>query len=282
MDTLWVIREMKNRFFSDGVFDLSAQLAYYFLLSVFPFLLVAITLIGYLPLSADNVLEFIRPYAPAHTHQLIENTLKSILGVQRGNLLSFSILATLWLTYMGIQSMVRILNYTFQVEEGRPFLRGVAESLLLVAGLLTAVVISLLFPIFGSLISGSILPQLGLTAWSESLWSLMRWLFSSLVLFLAFFCLYYFAPNLRMETEEAAPGAFFATLGWQLISLGFSYYVSLGNYSLIYGNLGGLIVLIIWFYLSAMILIMGGQLNAILYEYRIRSVPWRQGDPDPS
>ncbi|SFS90827.1 YihY/virulence factor BrkB family protein [Marininema halotolerans] len=273
---LWdVLKEMSLRFYREGVFDLSAQLAYYFLLSVFPFLLVVITLLGFLPISPENILEFIKPYAPAHTHQLIKNTLISIIGVERRNLLSFSILVTLWLTYIGIQSIIRMLNRTFSTDESRPFMYRVIEGALLMLGLFIAVIVTLLLPVFGEILRGFFLPELGLSAWSTSLWSLFRWVLSGIVLFLVFFCLYFFAPNVRLQPAEAAPGAFFATIGWQLISLGFAFYVTLGNYSLIYGNLGGLIILIVWFYLSAMILIMGGQLNAILYENRIRSLGTR-------
>ncbi|SDX56039.1 membrane protein [Marininema mesophilum] len=270
---LWdVLKEMGLRFYREGVFDLAAQLAYYFLLSVFPFLLVIITLLGFLPISTENILDFIKPYAPAHTHQLIESTLNSIIGIEQSNLLSFSIVATIWLTYMGIQSIIRILNRSFATVENRTFMYRVVEGAFLMLGLLVAVIVTLLLPVFGELLRGFFFPELGLSEWSGSLWNLFRWVLSGTVLFLVFFCLYFFAPNVSLQPSEAAPGAFFATIGWQLISLGFSYYVNLGNYSLIYGNLGGIIILIVWFYLSAMILIMGGQLNAILYESRIRSV----------
>ncbi|PTX58832.1 membrane protein [Melghirimyces profundicolus] len=266
-----VIFELKTRFYKDGVSDLSAQLAYYFLLSLFPFLIVAISLLGYFPVSTHHVLDFIKPYAPPYIHQLIKNNLDSILGVQRGNLLSFSVLGTIWLTSRGIRSIARILNHTYGVKEDRPFWRSGLERLFLVFGLLAALVVSLLLPLMMKLVEWIIL-QAGLTLVWVRLWIVIRYLLSSLVLFFAFFCLYYFAPNVRMRPGEALPGTLFATLGWQLISVGYSGYVMMGDYSQIYGNLGGVMVLLIWFYLSAMILIVGGQLNAVLFESRVRPV----------
>jgi len=104
------------------------------------------------------------------------------------------------------------------------------------------------------------------------MWVVIRYFLSSLVLLLVFYCLYCFAPNARLGPRDVWPGTLLATLGWQVISVGYSYYVLMSDVTQLYGGLGGIIVLMVWFYLSAMILIVGGQVNAILYERTIKPV----------
>lgn len=260
-----VIRALFIRFWENRLYDVSAQQAYYFLMSMFPFLVVVFTLLGYFPVSSETVLNLIKPYAPPNAYELIRANLDSILNNRRGHVLSISLAGTIWLTFMGVQSVVRSLNYAYEVVKPRPWLRELGIGLLLTVGIIFGVVTSLLLPVFGSVIGRSVAIVLGLPPVFLLQWNIARWLFSSLLLFAVFISLYIIAPNTRVKGKHALPGAVFATVGWQAISLGFSWYVSFANYTLIYGNLGSIIVLMIWFYLSAMILLLGGLLNATLY-----------------
>jgi membrane protein len=99
------------------------------------------------------------------------------------------------------------------------------------------------------------------------IWNLIRWLLTPLILFGIFTILYWVAPNLKMKCKSAIPGAIFATIGWIITSLGFSFYVSnFGNYTSTYGSIGGIIILMIWLYLSAFIILLGGEINAFYAE----------------
>ncbi|TCS97000.1 YihY/virulence factor BrkB family protein [Hazenella coriacea] len=262
------IRRLKEQ----QIFDLSAQLAYYFLMSIFPFLLLAVTLLGYLPISSKDILQFVRPYAPEDTYLLLASNLATILDEQRGGILSFSIIATTYLASAGFQSIVRIMDTAYEVEEDRPFWKEAVLGFFLMLGILLALIISLVLPVFGKMIGSYLFALLGLTDGTFTLLNWIRWILSSGVLLIAFISLYKFSPNIKVKFRQVLPGSLFATIGWQLSSLGFAYYVSPTRYSHIYGNLGGLIVLMIWFYLTAMILILGALINATLSKVRSKSM----------
>jgi len=99
------------------------------------------------------------------------------------------------------------------------------------------------------------------------LWAGLRWLVPPVLIYVVFSLIYWLVPNLKIQFKSVLPGALFATVGWILTSLAFSFYVgSYGNYSSTYGSIGGIIVLMMWLYFSAIILMLGGQLNAVMLE----------------
>ncbi|MGC4377940.1 YhjD/YihY/BrkB family envelope integrity protein [Fictibacillus sp. Mic-4] len=122
--------KLKTRFFEDKVFDLSAQLAYYFLVSLFPFLFLLFTFLGFLPISTEDVLKLIQPYAPKQAFRLIEYNLTSILDRKRGELIYISTLVTTWLASMGILAIIRVFNKAYQVEESRPLVKEIVVGII--------------------------------------------------------------------------------------------------------------------------------------------------------
>jgi len=266
-------QELVSRFSRDQVASLSAELAYFFLLSLFPFLIFLMTLIGYLPISSDFVLDFIRQYAPGETMRLIEETIRNIVDTQNGKLLSFGVIATLWSASNGINAIVRALNRAYDVNESRHFLIARLMAILLTFAMIFVIVVALLLPVFGREIGYFIFSTFGLSEMFLTVWNTLRWLVSATILCIVFTGLYFIAPNLRLKISEAYPGALFATVGWIVVSLAFSYYVgNFGHYSVMYGSLGGVIVLLIWFYLTGIIVVLGGEINAILYR-RYHQIP---------
>ena len=265
------IKELIKRFTEDEVGGLSAELGYFFLLSLFPFLIFLVTLIGYLPISQVDVLNFIREYAPGETMDMIENNLNAILGTHNGKLLSFGIIATVWSASNGINAVVRAFNRAYDVKESRSFFVARGISILLTFAMVFVIIVALLLPVFGKQIGIFVFSSFGLSDAFLDIWNAARWIVSALILFIVFTFLYFIAPNKRLKIRGVISGAFFATFGWMFVSLAFSYYVSsFGNYTATYGSLGGIIVLMIWFYLSGMIIIVGGEINAILNCHRVR------------
>ncbi|WP_407941533.1 YihY/virulence factor BrkB family protein [Metabacillus schmidteae] len=261
------LKELVSRFLSDEVPGLSAQLSYFFLLSLFPFLIFLITLLGYLPISQTEVLNTIDEFAPGQSMQLINTTLDEILNNRNGGLLSFGIIATLWSASNGINAIVRAFNKAYDVEESRSFIVARGMAILLTVGMVFVIIVALLLPVFGKEIGVFIFSNFGFSEEFLTVWNTLRWLVSGIILFIVFTALYFVAPNKRLHIKDGLPGAFAATLGWMVVSLAFSYYVgNFANYSATYGSIGGIIVLMIWFYLSGMIIILGGELNAMLYK----------------
>jgi membrane protein len=270
------IKEVKKKSFlsslwrriqTDDVSGLAAQLAYFFLLSLFPLLLFLITLLPYLPISHEDILQVISSYAPSDSMELIED---NVYEVMQGNdkVLSFGLIATLWSASNGLNAIVRAFNRAYDVEETRHFLVARIMSILLTIAMVFVFIIALLLPVFGKQIGLFLFTNFG---WSDEfihIWNAATWIISSIVILFVFTILYWLAPNKRIRCLSVLPGAIFAVAGWSAVSYAFSFYVEkFGHYSTTYGSVGGIIALMIWFYLSGIIIIIGGEVNAIRSEY---------------
>lgn len=259
-----VVRELMKRFEEDEIFDLSAELAYFFLLSLFPFLLFLLTFLSYLPIPHEDVIAFFSQYAPSETAHLIETNIKQLIAAQSGKWLSFSVLATVWAASNGMSAIIRALNRAYDVKETRSFLVARGVSILLTFAMIFVIIVALVFPVFGKMIGTFLFSAFGLSDVFLHVWETIRWFVSFVILFFVFSVLYVFAPSKHVRFRDVWIGALFATVGWMGVSLAFSTYVNqFGNYSAMYGSLGGIIALMVWFYLSGMMIVLGGELNAI-------------------
>lgn len=262
-------KELYIRVVEDDYFGLSAQLAYFFLLSLFPLLLFSITLMGYLPLNEESLLNLLSTVVPGDTMDFISSNLNDIVNNQNGSILSFSIIGTLWSASNGVNAITRALNRAYKVKESRSFFIARILAILMTISMIGVIVVAILLQVLGRSIGIYLFSLFGLTDDFIQIWDTLRWSISSLVFFTVFLFLYKFAPNQKVYFKEAALGAVFSTLCWQFVSYGFSYYVhTLGKYSATYGSLGAVIILMIWFYISGFIIIIGGVINAIRAEHK--------------
>lgn len=265
------VMDLTKRLSEDEVTSLAAQQSYFFLLSIFPLLIFLVTLVKYLPFDHQELLNFIRDYVPNESMMLIESNLEQVVDGSSGSLLSISIIGTLWSASNGINAIMRSLNKAYKVEENRSFLFGRLIAITLLISVLLLIFVALLLPVFGRMLGVHVFSLFGVTKEFIEVWNTLRWVISSSVFFIVFLYLYRLAPNTRVYLKDAVVGALFATVGWQISSLGFSFYVNtMGNYAATYGSLGGVIVLMVWFYLSSIIIITGGEINAMVAEYRGR------------
>ncbi|MFD1039957.1 YihY/virulence factor BrkB family protein [Virgibacillus byunsanensis] len=259
------LKELYQRMMEDEIFGLAAQLAYFFLLSLFPFLLFLLTLIGYLPIDQQNVMERIGAYAPNEIMVLIDQNVTQLVNEHNGGLLSIGLIGSLWAASNGINAIMRAFNKAYDVKENRSFIVARLIAIVLTVAMGIVIIIAFLLPIFGKMIGIYVFSFIGLSDDFIAIWDTLRWVISSVVFFIVFLALYKLAPNKNIKLKNAIWGAVFATVSWQLISLAFSYYVtSIGNYSAIYGSLGAVIILMIWFYISGVIIIAGGVINSII------------------
>ncbi|MCM3726287.1 YihY/virulence factor BrkB family protein [Neobacillus cucumis] len=258
-----LLRLLWHRIEEDDLPGLSAQLAYFFLLSLFPLLIVLFTLLPYFPIPHEDMLGMIRDFAPAEAMKLIEKNVKEIMSQRNGGLLSFGIIGTIWSASNGINAIVRAFNKAYNVKESRSFIVARGMAVLLTFGMIFVFLLAIIVPVFGKEIGLFLFSHLGYTEQFIKVWNTLSWLGSAIILFLIFTGLYWIAPNVKLKCRSAFPGAIFATIGWILSSMGLSFYVgNISNYSLTYGGIGAIIVLMIWLYLSAFIIILGGEVNA--------------------
>ncbi|MCY7783793.1 MULTISPECIES: YihY family inner membrane protein [unclassified Bacillus (in: firmicutes)] len=261
------LKELFSRYTLHEGQSKSAELAYFFLLSLFPFLIFMLTLTAYLPLSTDDVLGVVEQYAPDSAMSLVESITHQTLNNRNGGLLSFGIIAALWSASNGMNAIVRSLNHAYDVEENRSFIIVRLTSIFLTIAMVFTILVALLLPVFGRQIGILASDFVGASDLFLSVWEAVRWGVSPLVLLIVFSALYVIAPNKKLSLRFVMPGAVFATIGWIVVSTLFSFYVStFANYSATYGSIGGIIVLMIWFYLSGILIILGGEINALLHK----------------
>ncbi|WP_071396140.1 YihY/virulence factor BrkB family protein [Bacillus tuaregi] len=257
-----LLKHLWKNFLDDDVFGIAAQLSYFFLLSLFPLLIFLMTLFPYLPINQEDLLNLVRDFAPLGTIELIENHLEQV-SKKNGALLSFGVIGTIWSASNGLNAIVKALNKAYGVKEERSFLRTRFMSIFLTFAMIVVILVALILPVFGKHIGMFLFAQFELSAQFIAVWNALRWLVSSVIIFVIFIGLYWLAPNKKVACRTAIPGAAFATIGWILTSFAFSFYVSnFGNYSATYGSIGAIIVLMVWLYISGIIIIIGGEVNA--------------------
>ncbi|WP_088042799.1 YihY/virulence factor BrkB family protein [Bacillus sp. EAC] len=259
------IWDLVKKCMADNIVSRSAELAYYFMLSLFPFLLVLTQVIIYLPISSEEILSFLSQYAPPDAMAIIRSNLQLIIGQSHGGVLSFGLIATIWASSNGINAIVQALNDAYDVEDKRNYFVTRGISILLTLIMVFVIVFALLIPVFGKVIAETSFEYLGISDDFLSTWSIIRWSLSFVILMLVFTVLYSIGPSKVVHVKKVFWGSLFATFGWIISSLGFAYYVdNFGNFTGHYGSLGGIIVLMIWFYISAIVVVIGGELNAFI------------------
>jgi membrane protein len=155
------------------------------------------------------------------------------------------------------------LNRAYDVQEGRPFWKVRLLAILLTIGLSFFIIISLILLTFGPQIGAWIAEQVGLSRAFTLAWNILRWPVIVSLLILAMALIYYLAPDVEQQWQWITPGSIVAVIGWLAASLGFSYYVNnFGSYHVTYGSIGAVIVLLTWMYVSGLLILVGGEINA--------------------
>lgn len=259
--------EFYGRFQSHEVPALGAQLSYYLILAFFPFIIFLLTLLSFTPLTGDIALDDLSRLLPANAYSLIRDVIAQTMAARRHTLLSFGAIFTLWSAVSGVNALIRGVNKAYDEPESRPFWRLFGISLIFTLGLVMVIILALTLLVAGKQLGTMFFAYLGFTELFHLSWNVFRYLVPLSVMFLVFMFFYRFGPNRKTTWQRVIPGSVFTILGWVAISWGFAYYVDhFANYSRTYGSLGAFIVLLLWLYLSSMIILIGGEINAALEE----------------
>ncbi|QJC52970.1 YihY/virulence factor BrkB family protein [Paenibacillus albicereus] len=259
-------KNLYARFQDDEVPALGAQLTYYLLLSFFPFLIFLVSLLGFLNLNGDELIADMIAIMPAEGGDTVRTILGEVSTGGSGALLSVGMIGTIWAASNGVNAIIKGLNKAYDEEEDRPFWKVRGLSLLATVVLAVVVILVVVLLVFGRGIGEFLFEWLSYPAGFEATWAIIRYVLPLAAMVLVFTLLYWITPNRRLTFRQALPGACFASLGWVVTSVAFSFYVSqFGNYTKTYGSLGGVIVLLVWLYLSSIIIVLGGEINAALH-----------------
>jgi membrane protein len=270
-----LIKRLWERINEHDLLARSAQLSYYFLLALFPLLIFLATLLGYFAAAGsqlrDSLLSSLSKVMPYSAVTLVHSTLDEVTANRGGGKLSFSLLAALWVASSGMGAISQTLNAAYNVRETRPWWKVRLISVGLTVALSVLILAALIIVLYGGKIGDAVANSIGHGSAFQLTWHLVQWPIMLAFVYLTFEITYYFAPNRpRRGWHWATPGALIAVVLWLLISFGLRIYLHFFNsYSLTYGSLGALIVLMLWFYLTGMAVLIGGEVNSELEDRRL-------------
>jgi membrane protein len=261
-------RRVGNEFNKDDISGRSAELAYYFFLAIFPALLMMVTMLGFFsgPGSAiQNAMmgQFSR-VLPGSASELVSKTLGEIHKNAGGFKVVIGLLGSLWSASAGVVAISDVLNICYEVKETRSFLKRRAVMIGLTLLLTVLVITAATIILYGGNIAEFVGSHVGLGGPAVLAWKIVQWPVAFLLMSIAFGCVYYIAPNLKEPAWYwITPGSVIGFLLWIAVSLAFRVYLHYFNsYSATYGSLGAVIILMLWFYLSGMAILLGGEVNS--------------------
>jgi len=249
----------------DELLGRAAQLAFYLLLALFPALLFLTALFGLFPVVPIifEILDYLRGVLPGDAVALLDSYLQHVIEGSGTGVLSLSLFGALWASSSGVVAIMEALNVIYDVEESRSFLKAQLVAIMLTIGLAGFIIISTGLVLAGEYIAHWVANQVGLGQIFTAAWVVLQWPVALALMLFAVAVIYYLAPNVEQDWRWVTPGSLFAVMMWLVVSLGFKLYVeNFGNYNAAYGSLAGIIVLMLWFYWSGMILLIGGAINA--------------------
>jgi membrane protein len=256
-------KQLISRVIGDEIDALAAQVTYYLLLSFFPFLLLLLSMLGYSDLQSKDVLIYLSQIMPKNSFDLIYTTVIEVFDSTNGNLLPLSIMGLVWTGSSGFRAIMRGLNKAYDEKETRPYWKTLSISMLFMLGLALVIIGVVALVIFGQTIGGVIQTRFSVSSSFILGFDILRYIVILGGMIFIFAALYHFTPCRRLTWKEVVPGAIFTTLGWLVSSLGFAYYVNnFNNYSSVYGGIGAVIVLMLWLYITSIIILVGGEINA--------------------
>ena len=270
----FVVR-LYQKAFHDDIFSRAAQVAFYFSFALFPLLLVLVTIFGLvLDTAGDLRLElftYLRQIMPISASSLVENTISEVATNSSGGKLTIGFLIAIWSASQGFDSLRIALNHVYGYKETRWWHKTKALSLFLtfVTGLLFALTLTLIF--YGTNSLEFLLQSEGISVTSPIYFNILKTTIIFLVLLLTFAIIYNLCPNHpKFRWHWLTSGTFVAMILWLILSGLFRLYLSyFDNYDKTYGSLGAVIILMFWLYLSALVILIGGAINAILDEFII-------------
>jgi membrane protein len=263
-DAVWRTTE---DIFQKHTFQMAAALAYYFVLAIFPALILLSAVIAYVPVQNlfNQVLALLGSFVPPDSMQAVQTVLANVVTPNRGTLLSFGILGILWTASGGFASAIEALNIAYEVEEGRPFwvTRPLAVGLTFMVGLLLLIALAVMImgPHFGQRLADHLrLSWLFVTAWPY-----IHWAISFGFTVLAVEVVYFVAPNVKQRFWSTLPGAVLSVISWVGLSYALGvYFRSFAHFNKTYGTIGAVIALMVWLYWNGFVMLVGAQLNCQL------------------
>ncbi|MBA1200743.1 YihY/virulence factor BrkB family protein [Pseudomonas capeferrum] len=255
-----------NEFINDDMSTYASALAYQMLFSLFPFLLFLIALIGFLHLP--DFFSWLRLQSelvlPPQALDLV-NPVIDQLQQSKGGLVSVGIVIALWTASAGVRLMMSAMNAAYDVPEERPAWKRIPLSIAYTIGIAAMLLMVAALMVLGPQVMEWIAGQIGMEEFIVTLWTILRWPVIVILMMVAVALMYYVMPDVKQNFRFITPGSVLAVVVWILASLGFGFYVqTFADYNATYGSIGAIIVLLLYFYISSAVLLLGAEMNAVI------------------
>lgn len=264
----FIAKELYSRVGEHNLTGYSAQMAYFFLLSIFPFLILFFAVLGKLQITYDVVSSAYMQVMPVEAFSIIDTYIKGLLAAKLETILPFSLVASLWTASKSVNALERALNRAHEVPQRRKYIWGRLLSVLVTLFLVLILIIALTLPSMGSNFIGWADQFVHLPIGLKYFFAYGRW-----IVLISFFVtilsvIYSWLPNITLTFVQVMPGVIFTMFGWSCLSVGFSVFIQyFSNISFVYGSLATIITLMIWFYFIGILIMFGAELNAVLIKW---------------
>ena len=279
MRILFALKEISMKLSKDNITGYAAQSCFYITLSFFPFIILLLTLIRFLPVKYETILSFLEEISPSQLHGFLDSIVKELFEKSSLTLTSVTAVAAIWASGKGFLSLMQGLNSIYEIKETRNFLvqRLIATFYTII--FLIIIVFSLVVLVFGNQLLNFFTIQLPNIAFIINAIIKQKYLIFPSILMLFFICLYTFIPSRRKTSIfNELPGAAVASVGWFLFSYFYSLYVNkTSNFSYMYGSLTTFVFALVWLYCCMIILFFGAEFNMLIYKKIITSSIFKRG-----
>jgi membrane protein len=267
------LKRTGREFRDDNLTDWAAALTYYGVLAIFPALIVLTSILGLIGESATQpLLDDLANVTPGPANDILTSAIKNLQGDQgaAGVLFVVGLLAALWSASSYVAAFMRASNVIYDMDEGRPVWKTLPVRVGLTVVLLLLLVVTTLAVVLTGGIAEKAGDLVGLGSTAVTVWNVAKWPVLLLIVSLMFAFLYWAAPNVKQPGFRwLSPGAILAVVGWLIASGAFAFYVSnFGSYNKTYGALGGVIVFLVWLWISNITILLGAEFNAELERER--------------
>ncbi len=276
------VREFKE----DNLTDRAAALTYYSVLAIFPALIVLVSILGLVGGSATQpLIDNLGTVAPGPAKQIFTDAIKNLQGDQgaAGVLFVIGLLGALWSASGYVAAFMRTSNEIYDMPEGRPVWKTLPVRVGLTIVLLVLLAVSTIAVVLTGGLAEKVGDLIGLGSTAVTVWNIAKWPVLLLVVSFMFALLYWAAPNVKQPGFRwVSPGGILAVVGWLIASGAFALYVgNFGSYNKTYGSLGGVIVFLVWLWISNIVILLGAEFNAELERGRAIEAGMRPEDKEP-
>lgn len=264
-----ILRHMGNRYVVHSVGLESAALAFYLVFAIFPFLIFISALLSYLQLGLGSVVEDLGDLLPADVARILSRFLLYARGRPSPRLLISSLFLSFWFPMRATNSLMIAVRKAYHLGAPRGFVAQMLKNLCYTLLLMVTVILTVVLTTVSDRMLAFAVENFGLPPFVADLWTALRFPVVAVVSYFVLYVLYVLAQDDRRDWRYQWPGTLAALGGWMLASWLYAFYVNnIAHYSLIFGSIGTMIVLLVWLELSAMVLILGAELNGTLMGLR--------------